>query len=104
MRGGDFHGGKKLFGFLSLFVICIVLVACGVEGKTEVQLLKEMPKAKTMTIDPSLSKMEATEMVHAAQRFMHFGIQVKRSFFRRLLRKIFSIIRCQKGDHKALKG
>ena len=46
MRGGDFHGGKKLFGFLSLFVICIVLVACGVEGKTEVQLLKEMPKAK----------------------------------------------------------
>ncbi|MGQ0439134.1 ester cyclase, partial [Bacillus sp. B-TM1] len=30
-------GGKKLFGFLSLFVICIVLVACGVEEKTEVQ-------------------------------------------------------------------
>lgn len=65
-----FMGVKKLFGFLSLFVICIVLVACGVEEKTEVQLLKEMPKAKTMTIDPSLSKMEATEMVHAAQRFL----------------------------------
>ena len=103
MRGGDFHGGKKLFGFLSLFVICILLVACGVEGKTEVQLLKEMPKAKTMTIDPSLSKMEATEIVHAARRFMHFGIQVK-SFFRRLLLKNSSIIRCQKGDHKVLKG
>ena len=73
-------------------------------GKTEVQLLKEMPKAKTMTIDPSLSKMEATEIVHAAQRFMHFGIQVKRSFFRRLLLKNSSIIRCQKGDHKVLKG
>ncbi|MFA2833526.1 ester cyclase [Bacillus paranthracis] len=65
-------GVKKLFGFLSLFVICILLVACGVEGKTEVQLLKEMPKAKTMTIDPSLSKMEATEIVHAAQRFYTF--------------------------------
>ncbi len=49
-------GIKKLFGFLSLFVICIVLVACGVEQKTEVQLLKEMPKPKAMTIDPSLSK------------------------------------------------
>ena len=80
-----------------------MLVACGVEEKAEVQLLKEMPKAKTMTIDPSLSKMEATEMVHAAQRFMHFGIQVRRNLFRRLLLKNFSIIHCRKGDHKALK-
>ncbi len=96
-------GIKKLFRFLSLFVVCIVLVACGVEEKTEVQLLKEMPKPKAMTIDPSLSQKEATEMVHAAQRFMHFGIQVKRSLFRRLLLKIFSIIHCRKGDHKARK-
>lgn len=45
-------GLKKLLGFLGLFVICIVLVACGVEQKTEVQLLKELPKPKAMTIDP----------------------------------------------------
>ena len=57
-------------------------------GKTEVQLLKEMPKAKTMTIDPSLSKMEATEMVHAAQRFYAFWDTGKEEL-RRLLRKIF---------------
>ncbi len=49
-----------------------MLVACGVEEKTEVQLLKEMPKPKAMTIDPSLSQKEATEMVHAAQRFYAF--------------------------------
>ncbi len=65
-------GIKKLFRFLSLFVVCIVLVACGVEEKTEVQLLKEMPKPKAMTIDSSLSKEKATEMVHAAQRFYAF--------------------------------
>ncbi|MES9699552.1 ester cyclase [Bacillus sp. JJ927] len=63
---------KKLFAFLSFFVICITLAACGVEQKTEVQLLKEMPQPKTMTIDSSLSKKEATEMVHAAQRFYAF--------------------------------
>ena len=65
-------GMKKLFAFLSFFVICIVLVACSGEEKTEIQLLKEMPKPKAMTIDPSLSKKEATEMVHAAQRFYAF--------------------------------
>ncbi|MFB6727628.1 ester cyclase [Bacillus mobilis] len=63
---------KKLFAFCSYFVMCIVLVACSGEQKTEVQLLKEMPKPKAMTIDPSLSKKEATEMVHAAQRFYAF--------------------------------
>ncbi|MEK4911221.1 ester cyclase [Bacillus sp. FSL E2-8887] len=63
---------KKLFMLLSFFVICIVLVACSGEQKTEIQLLKEMPKPKTMTIDPSLSKKEATEIVHAAQRFYAF--------------------------------
>lgn len=97
-------GVKKLFGFLSLFVICIVLVACGVEEKTEVQLLKEMPKAKTMTIDPSLSKMEATEMVHAAQRFYAFWDTGKEELLSQTVTKDFLIIRCQKGDHKALKG
>ncbi|MGE7635047.1 ester cyclase [Bacillus paramycoides] len=65
-------GIKRLFALLSFLVICIVLVACSGEQKTEIQLLKEMPKPKTMTIDPSLSKREATEMVHAAQRFYAF--------------------------------
>ncbi|PGA97459.1 ester cyclase [Bacillus toyonensis] len=63
---------KKLFMFLSFFVICIVLVACSGEQKTEIQLLKEMPKPKAMTIDSSLSKKEATEIVHAVQRFYAF--------------------------------
>ncbi|MET7017883.1 ester cyclase [Bacillus mycoides] len=63
---------KKLFGFFSFFIICIVFVACSSEQKTEIQLLKEMPKPKAMTIDPSLNKKEATERVHAAQRFYAF--------------------------------
>ncbi len=43
-------------------------------------------------------------MVHAAQRFMHFGIQVKRNLFRRLLLKIFSIIHCRKGEPQGMEG
>ncbi|ACJ77315.1 ester cyclase [Bacillus paranthracis] len=97
-------GVKKLFGFLSLFVICIVLVACGVEGKTEVQLLKEMPKAKTMTIDPSLSKMEATEMVHAAQRFYAFWDTGKEELLSQTVTKDFFDNTLPKGRPQGIEG
>lgn len=82
-------GMKKLFMLLSFFVTCIVLVACSGEQKTEIQLLKEMPKPKTMTIDPSLGKKKRQKWFMQPSAFMHFGIQVKRNLFRRRLLKIF---------------
>ena len=91
-------GVKKLFGFLSLFVICIVLVACGVEEKTEVQLLK------TMTIDPSLSKMEATEMVHAAQRFYAFWDTGKEELLSQTVTKDFFDNTLPKGRPQGIEG
>ncbi|NRQ70485.1 ester cyclase [Bacillus cereus] len=97
-------GIKKLFGFLSLFVICIVLVACGVEQKTEVQLLKEMPKPKAMTIDPSLSKKEATEMVYAAQRFYAFWDTGKEELIPQTVTKDFFDNTLPKGRPQGIEG
>ncbi|MCW1240808.1 ester cyclase [Bacillus pretiosus] len=97
-------GIKKLFGFLSLFVVCIVLVACGVEEKTEVQLLKEMPKPKAMTIDPSLSKKEATEMVHAAQRFYAFWDTGKEELILQTVSENFSDNTLPKGRPQGTEG
>ncbi|MED0933664.1 ester cyclase [Bacillus mobilis] len=95
---------KKLFTFPSFFVICIVLVACGVEQKAEIQLLKEMPKAKTMTIDSSLSKMEATEIVHAAQRFYAFWDTGKEELIPQTVTKKFFDNTLPKGRPQGVEG
>lgn len=72
---------KKVWWSFSFLVICIVIIgtvftACSntktSTSKSEIQLLKDMPEPKTMTIDPSLSQKEATAMIHAAQRFYAF--------------------------------
>lgn len=75
------NGTKKVWWSFSFLVICIVIIgtvftACSntktSTSKSEIQLLKDMPEPKTMTIDPSLSQKEATAMIHAAQRFYAF--------------------------------
>ncbi|MDR2994558.1 ester cyclase [Bacillus cereus] len=95
---------KKLFTFLSFFVICIVLVACSGEQQNEIQLLKEMPKAKTMTIDPSLSKMEATEIVHTAQRFYAFWDTGKEELIPQTVTKNFFDNTLPKGRPQGVEG
>ena len=73
-------------------------------GKTEVQLLKEMPKAKTMTIDPSLSKMEATEIVHAAQRFYAFWDTGKEELLSQTVTEKFFDNTLPKGRPQGVEG
>lgn len=95
---------KKLFACLSFFVICIVLVACSGEQKNEIQLLKETPKPKTMTIDPSLSKMEATEIVHAAQRFYAFWDTGKEEILSQTVTENFFDNTLPKGRPQGVEG
>ncbi|WP_413789231.1 ester cyclase [Bacillus yunxiaonensis] len=66
---------------ISIFGITILMTACIAQTseyktaapvKKEIQLLKDFPQPKSMTIDPSLDQKKATEMVHAAQRFYAF--------------------------------
>ncbi|SFD33675.1 Predicted ester cyclase [Bacillus sp. 491mf] len=72
---------KNIASAVSIFGFMIMLAACHTQtseyktaapAKKDIQLLKDFPQPKSMTIDPSLNQQKAMEMVHAAQRFYAF--------------------------------
>ncbi len=72
---------KNIASIASIFGVMIMMTACHTQtseyktaapAKKDIQLLKDFPQPKSMTIDPSLDQQKATEMVHAAQRFYAF--------------------------------
>lgn len=72
---------KNIVSVISIFGFMIMMAACHTQtseyktaasAKKDIQLLKDFPQPKTMTIDPSLEHQKATEMVQIAQRFYAF--------------------------------
>ncbi len=81
-----------------------MFVACSGEQKTEIQLLKEMPKPKAMTIDPSLSKKKRQKWFMRPRLFYAFWDTGKEELIPQTVTKDFFDNTLPKGRPQGTEG